>query len=101
MKRIGLREFEDWIATEPEPEPWAIERNGQLIGYYIPVGQNRALDREFRRDEALARLETAIEQVLEQTGMTEDELADYFDLSKPLPELEPALHDRTPASQRG
>jgi hypothetical protein len=31
---------------------------------------------------------------LEESGMTEDELADYFDLSKPPPQPSPGAHER-------
>ncbi len=60
MKRIGITEFDGRIAEVWEGEPIAIERNGPLIGYYIPVGWNRALDREAALDEAFARFEAAL-----------------------------------------
>jgi hypothetical protein len=101
VKRIGVKEFDDWISKVRDEQPIAVERNGRLIGFYVPVGQHMAPDREAALEEALERLETAIERVLEQTGMTEDELADLFDLSKPLPMNEPDLPKRTPASQLG
>lgn len=62
-----------------------IERAGTPVGLYIPVHWER---RESTAA-AFARLEAAIERVLEETGMTEDELADWFDLTKSLPD-EPA-----------
>ena len=60
VKRIGITEFDGRIAEVWEGEPIAIERNGRLIGYYIPVGWNRALDREAALDEAFARFEAAL-----------------------------------------
>jgi crotonobetainyl-CoA:carnitine CoA-transferase CaiB-like acyl-CoA transferase len=59
-------------------KPLAIERHGEIVGYYIPVKKRNP--EEVRR--RLARLEEAIEQVLAETGMSEDELAEAFDLSK-------------------
>lgn len=49
------------------------------------------LYRPAKRDEekvrqALDRLGATVDRILAETGMTEDELADLFDLSKPLPE---------------
>ncbi len=101
MKRIGIREFEEWIAKVRDEQPIARERNGRLLGFYIPVGRRWAPDREAALDDALERLETAVARVLEETGMTEDELADWFDLSKPLPPLETDIQERTPVTQHG
>lgn len=36
-------------------------------------------------EEALGRLEAAVSGALEETGMTEDKLAGFFDLNKPFP----------------
>jgi hypothetical protein len=38
-----------------------------------------------RSSKALEEFDRAIEQVLAESGMTRDELADLLDLSKPLP----------------
>ena len=81
MKRVGVREFRDhatkYLALK---EPLEIERHGRPIGYYIPV--KRAAEEEVRL--AVARLAEAVEQVLAETGMTEDEIANLFDLDRPL-----------------
>ena len=69
-----------------EAEPIAVERNGRLIGFYIPVEPKEEADREARLRQALERLEASVARALEESGMTEDELAGYFDLSKPVPE---------------
>jgi hypothetical protein len=78
---VDEREFGDhatkYLALQ---EPLEIERDGRPIGHYLPV--KRASDEEVRQ--AVARLAEAVEQVLAETGMTEDELADLFDLSRPL-----------------
>lgn len=84
MKHIGVREFRDhatrYLAGD---EVLAIERHGQPIGFYIPTAASRIE----ARAHAMERLERTIQRVLAQTGLTEDELADPFDLNKPVPEL--------------
>jgi hypothetical protein len=79
MKRVGVREFRDratkYLASD---EPIAVERHGRPIGFYIPV--KRADDEEVR--EALDALDRAVKQVLEETGMTEDELVRALDISR-------------------
>jgi hypothetical protein len=92
MKRIGVREFRDhatkYLAGD---EPLAIERHGEPIGFYFPVTMERRdpdaeAARRQRLQESIATLEETIKEVLDRTGMTEDELADLFDPNKPLPE---------------
>jgi hypothetical protein len=83
MKRVGVREFRDhatqYLASD---EVLAIERHGQPIGFYIPTGKSR----QENFQEALARLEQTVGQVLAETGLSEDQLARLFDLHEPLPE---------------
>jgi len=72
MKHVGVREFRDhatqYLATS---EPLAIERHGRVIGFYFPVKPDK---HEARR--ALARLDATVDEILQRTGMTEDELAE-------------------------
>lgn len=90
MKHVGVREFRDRATgLLKEAEPIAMERHGRLIGFYIPVAPKRTEKSEAELKEALERLEVSVNRMLEETGLTEDELADYFDLSKPAPELPP------------
>ncbi len=77
MKRVGVREFRDHAT-----QYLAIERHGQPIGFYIPTGKSR----QENFQEALARLEQTVGQVLAETGLSEDQLARLFDLNEPLPE---------------
>lgn len=88
MRRVGVRKFR-YRATGylKEAEPIAVERHGRLIGFYIPVEPKRAAQGQVELKEALARLDESIQRVPEETGMTEGEMADYFDLTKPIPEL--------------
>ena len=83
MKRVGVREFRDhatqYLAGD---EALAIERHGRPIGFYVPTGMSR---RE-NHSEALIRLEATVRRILDETGMSEEELSAFFDLSKSLPE---------------
>jgi antitoxin (DNA-binding transcriptional repressor) of toxin-antitoxin stability system len=73
MEHIGVREFRDKASHYLHlGKPLAIERHGEIVGYYIPVKKRNP--EEVRR--RLASLEEAIERVLAETGMSEDELAD-------------------------
>ena len=93
MKRVGVREFRDhatrYLAGD---EVLAIERHGQQIGVYIPTQSRRDADRA----EAMQRLEEAVQRLLDETGLSEDELSRLFDLRQPVPES--PLH---PASAAG
>ncbi|TCJ19848.1 hypothetical protein E0L93_02515 [Rubrobacter taiwanensis] len=64
-----------------------MERHGRLIGFYIPV-EPKEPDREARLREALRQLGAAVSRALKESGMSEEELAEYFDLSKPPPPSE-------------
>jgi hypothetical protein len=80
MQHVGVREFRD-NATKylSSSDMLAVEKHGKLIGYYIPVLEK---DVEQTR-QALEALRAAVQRILDETGMTEDELADLFDLNKP------------------
>jgi hypothetical protein len=81
MRHIGVREFRDKATTYLSgDEVLAVEKHGRPIGYYIPAP--RASEEKIRQD--LEQLATAVKRALDETGMTEDELADLFDLNKPL-----------------
>ena len=98
VRHVGVREFRDRATgLLKEAEPIAVERHGKVIGFYIPVESRKGEDEELR--EALARLDASVRRMLEETGMTEDELAEYFDLSKPAHELPPDRREQ--ATGRG
>jgi len=81
MRHVGVREFRDKATTYLSGnEILTVEKHGRLIGYYIPAP--RASQEKIRED--VAQLAIAVKQALDETGMTEDELADLFDLNKPL-----------------
>ncbi len=71
MKSVGIREFRDH-ATKliASGETLAIEKHGEPVGFYVPIV---AKDREVGV-KVLERLGSVVSDVLEQTGLTEDEL---------------------------
>ncbi|MHB8492642.1 MAG: hypothetical protein ACYDA6_10590 [Solirubrobacteraceae bacterium] len=80
IKSIGVREFRDHATTYLSGgEPLAVSKHGQVIGFYVPVERDGD---EVQR--AVAKLGAAVEQVLADTGMSEDELASLLDLRRPL-----------------
>jgi len=82
MKSVGVREFRDHATTYLSgTDPVAVSKHGQVIGFYIPLERD---EDEVRR--AVVKLGEAVEQVLQETGMNEEELARLFDLRRPLPE---------------
>lgn len=82
MKQVAVSELQE-KATDylTGSEPLAIEHNGEVVGYYYP--KKRTKHEELERD--LERLDQLVKQIRAKNGMTEDEFADLFDLSKPFP----------------
>jgi len=84
MKQVGVREFRDhatqYLAGE---EVLVVERHGEPIGFYVPAKQRRKED--FAR--ALAELGEEVKKVMEETGLTEEELAQLFDAKAPMPRI--------------
>ncbi len=82
MKHVGVREFRDHATRYLSgDEVLAVERHGQPLGFYIPTTKSH----HENFGEALARLERAVQHVLSETGMSEDELARVLDLQGPIP----------------
>jgi hypothetical protein len=83
MRRVGVREFRDhatqYLAGQ---EVLAIERHGRPIGFYIPT--EAGPQESFAQ--ALERLEQTVQRVLEETGLTEDQLSRLFNVKEPLPD---------------
>jgi hypothetical protein len=79
MEHIGVRDFRDRATHYLHlGKPIAIERHGEVVGYYLPVKKRDPEDLQRR----LAILEEVVERVLSDTGLSEDELAQALDLSK-------------------
>lgn len=101
MKRVPADEFARHAAEYLEgSEPVSVEKDGEVIGRYVPTPNGHASnsagsDEERRRRktesrEAFARLRTVLQEIYDETGLTEDEFADLMDPSKPFPyDLDP------------
>ena len=79
MRKVGIKEFRD-NATKllAAGEVMLVERHGHPVGYFIPV--KRKNDTE--ADDAAARLAEVLERAVNESGLTEDELADLFTLKR-------------------
>ena len=82
MKEVGVKEFRDHATTYLSGgEPLAVSKHGHVIGFYLPVKRDLA-----RVNRALDRLWETVRDIREEAGMSEEEFAEFFDLSRPLPE---------------
>ena len=71
MRAIGVREFRDQATSILSAgETVVIERHGEPIGFYVPITEKNR--RHGRR--ALGRLGIAVNNLLAQAGIDEDEL---------------------------
>jgi antitoxin (DNA-binding transcriptional repressor) of toxin-antitoxin stability system len=71
MRSIGVRQFRDQASSILSAgETLVIERHGEPIGFFVPI---TAKDRR-RGRQALGRLGTLVADVLERSGLDEDEL---------------------------
>lgn len=87
MKHVGVREFRDHATRYLSgDEVLAVERHGQPLGFYIPTANSH----HENFGEALARLECAVQRVLSETGMSEEELVRVLDPNEPVPNEVPA-----------
>jgi hypothetical protein len=78
LKNVGVREFRDHAtAYLSGSDPVAVSKHGRVIGFYIPLDRD---EDEVRR--VVAKLGQSVQRILHETGMTEDELAELFDLRK-------------------
>lgn len=75
MKRVGVREFkEKATALIAEERALVIEKHGEPVGFYIPIPKRDKAEAQ----QAVDKLEKTIDGVLTHTGMTEDELVEFF-----------------------
>lgn len=82
MKQVGIREFRDHATTYLSgSDPIAVSKHGNIVGIYVPLKRD---EEKVRR--AVESLERTVSRILQETGMTEDELADIFDVNKPFDE---------------
>jgi hypothetical protein len=82
MKRVGIQEFcERASELLSGNEVVTVERQGQAVGVYLPLSSSP----DHNAQDSLAALRAAVAAALANGQMTEDELADLFDLRRPLP----------------
>jgi hypothetical protein len=82
VKNVGVREFRDHATTYLSgSDPIAVSKHGQVIGFYIPLERDPELAKR-----SIEQLGRSVEKILEETGMSEDELAQLFDLRRQIPE---------------
>jgi hypothetical protein len=82
MKEVGVKEFRDHAtAYLSGGEPLAVSKHGHVIGFYLPVKRDQE-----RINRAVDKLAETVRKAREETGMSEDEFAEFFDLRRPLPE---------------
>jgi hypothetical protein len=71
VKTVGVREFRDQATTMMgSGETYVIERHGEPIGFFVPIVDK---DRKAGR-RVLGRLGRVVEGLMEQSGLSEDEL---------------------------
>ena len=76
LKTVGVREFRDHATTYLSgSEPVAVSKHGHVIGFYIPLDRD---EHEVQR--AIAQLGQVVGQVLQESRLSEDELAALFTL---------------------
>lgn len=74
MRKVGIREFRDNATTLlAAGETLLVERHGHPVGYFVPIKQKGA-----EETDAMQRLAEALEQVVNETGLSEDALAELF-----------------------
>jgi antitoxin (DNA-binding transcriptional repressor) of toxin-antitoxin stability system len=73
VRHVGVREFKDQATSMMSAgETLVIERHGKPIGFFVPVD---AKDRK-RGRAALGRLGRVVEEVLAESGLDEDQVAE-------------------------
>lgn len=81
MRKVGIREFRDkatsLLATG---ETLLVERHGHPVGYFVPIKQKGPEEAD-----AMQRLAEALEQVVNETGLSEETLAELFTLRRTHP----------------
>ena len=82
MKQVATLELkEKAIDYLTGSEPLVIVHDGEVVGFYYPKKRTK----QEKVEQAVKQLSQTVERILAETGMTEDELADLFDTSKPFP----------------
>lgn len=72
MKTVQLSELKEQLLLA-ENQALAVQHKGKLLGYFYPIPQNQT-----EVNAMWERLEKAIERVVEETGLDEEELVAVF-----------------------
>jgi hypothetical protein len=82
LEQVGVREFRDGATRYLSgSEAVAVRKHGRLIGIYFPIGRDPE-----RLNRSLDEIESSIARFRAETGMSEDELAQWLNIRDPLPE---------------
>lgn len=82
LEEVDIREFDELVDHYlPGAPAIAVRRNGRVVGFYVPMPPDRETAQQ-----ALDNIAKTVERIRARTGMSEVELADLFDLEKPLSE---------------
>ena len=80
IRDVGVREFRDHATRYLSgPDTLAIRKNGQLIGIYVPINRD-----EEKLRQVVGRVESAVDELLELNGVTEDELTELIVRYQPI-----------------
>ncbi len=78
VKNVGVQDFRDHATHYLSgTTPVAASKHGRVIGFYLPLQRDEG---EVAR--ALAQLSEGVEQAIENSGLSENELAALFDLRR-------------------
>lgn len=81
MQRVEIEEFRERAAELlTGTEALTVESQGQAVGVYLPLPHPARAEAQ----ESLVALRTAVVAALATGQLTEDELADLFDLRRPI-----------------
>ena len=77
LRTVGVREFRDHATTYLSGSDPVVSKHGRVVGFDISLARD---EDEVRR--ALAQLGETVGQVLEATGLSEEELAQTFEMRR-------------------
>lgn len=78
LRNVGVREFRDHATRYLSgSEPVAVSKHGRVIGFYVPLERD-----EDEVERAVAKLSETVGRVLEDSGLSEDELVKLVDLRR-------------------
>lgn len=78
MRKVGIREFRDKATTLlATGETLLVERHGHPVGYFVPIKQKGVEEAD-----TMQRLAGALEHVVNETGVSEEVLAELFTIRR-------------------